>query len=232
MEYTKEQKKSLTSCPLFAGIAEGHIISLLDRAGAQAADAAKNSPVLEQGEQQEGIYLVLTGRARGERLTSDGRLVTVNEFGPGELFGEILSGAHMDSPVTVRMLEDGSVLRLSLGGLINALPEDRETGERVLRNLIGQISGKYFELMKRVEMLLCPTLAGKIAMYLLNQRENGSGTVTVPHSREEQAALLNCDRSALSRELSRLRDAGIINYSGRSFTVLDEDRLRGLTQQA
>jgi len=230
MEYSEEQRKSLISCPLFAGTAEGLIIRLLDRAGAQAAYFAKNSPVLEQGEQQEGIYLVLTGRARGERLTSDGRLVTVNEFGPGELFGEILSGAHMDSPVTVRMLEDGSVLRLSLGGLINALPDDRGTGERVLRNLIGQISVKYFALTKRVEMLLCPTLAGKIAMYLLNQREGGSNSVTVPHSREEQAALLNCDRSALSRELSRLRATGIINYFGRSFDILDEDRLRGLIQ--
>jgi len=230
MEYSKEQKKSLTSCPLFTGIAEGPMERLLDRAGAQAADAAKNSPVLGQGEQQEGIYLVLTGRARGERLTSDGRLVTVNEFGPGELFGEILSGANMESPVTVRMLEDGSILRLSLGKLLNAFNDDRETGERVLRNLIGQISQKYFMIMKRVEMLLCPTLAGKIAMYLLNQRESGSNTVTVPHSREEQAALLNCDRSALSRELSRLRGAGIINYSGRSFSILDEDRLKELIQ--
>lgn len=228
MTYTEEQKAALRSCPLFAGLEEKSILTFLSRAMASPVAAGKDEHVLEQGDRQEGIHIILTGRARGERFTADGRAQTVNEFGPGELFGEILSGADMDSPVTVRMLENGSFLRISLARLISALGEDSAAGERVLRNLIGQISEKYFHLMNRLEMILCPTLRGKIASYLLKHKKTDSNKVTVPHSREEQAAYLNCDRSALSRELSRLKKENIIDYSGKSFTILDIDKLKSM----
>lgn len=230
MTYTEEQKAALRSCPLFAGLGEKTILDFLSRIMVFPTAAGRDEHILEQGERQEGIHIILTGRARGERVTADGRVQTVNEFGPGELFGEVLSGADMDSPVTVCMLEGGSFLRLSLASLLEAPGEDRRIGERMLRNLIGQISEKYFNLMNRIEMVLCPTLRGKIAMYLLKYRKNSSNAVIIPHSREEQAAYLNCDRSALSRELSRLRKEGIIDYSGKAFTILDLDKLKTMGQ--
>ena len=230
MVYTEEQKAALRSCPLFAGLEEKAVLDFLSRAEAVPIAAGRGEHILEQGERQDGIYIILTGRARGERVTADGRMQTVNEFGPGELFGEVLSSADMDSPVTVSMLEKGSFLRLSLASVLEAMGEDRASGERILRNLIGQISEKYFHLMNRIEMVLCPTLRGKIAIYLLKYQKNGSNTVCAPHSREEQAAYLNCDRSALSRELSRLKKEGIIDYSGRAFTILDPDRLKSMGQ--
>lgn len=230
MNFSEREKKALSASPLFAGVEEKRMLAFLASAGARPAVLPRGSHVLEQGQRQEGIYIILTGRARGERLTSDGRAVTVNEFSPGELFGDVLSGADMESPVTVLMVEDGSCLRLTLAALLESLGDDRQTGERVLRNLIGQISEKYFYLMKRMEMVLCPTLRGKIAIYLLQQQKNGSNTVTIPHSREEQASFLGCDRSALSRELSRMKREGVIDFSDRSFTILNAERLKSFVQ--
>ena len=43
---------------------------------------------------------------------------------------------------------------------------------------------------------------------------------TVPLSREEMALYLGCDRSALSRELARMKADGLIDYIRNSFKVM------------
>ena len=44
---------------------------------------------------------------------------------------------------------------------------------------------------------------------------------TLPHNREQMAEVLNVSRTALSRELGRLRDEGIIDITGRTVTLKD-----------
>lgn len=230
MSFSKEQMKAVLASPLFKGLEERQVKAYLDAVGAFPQRTSPGKRIVEQGESREDIFLILEGRARGERLTSDGRGVTVNEFGPGELFGDLLSGAERESPVSVVMTEEGSLLRLPLSTLFRRNGMDEYAGERVLRNLIAQISDKYFKLMKRLEMVMCPTLRGKIAIYLIEMSKNDKITFVVPHSREEQAALLDCDRSALSRELGRMKAEGIIDFSGRSFRILKPEELNNSIQ--
>ena len=70
-------------------------------------------------------------------------------------------------------------------------------------------------------------MRGRICMWLLEQRERcGADTFTTDMSRTELAAFLNCDRSALSRELSRMQDEGLIELFRGSFKLADPERLR------
>lgn len=73
----------------------------------------------------------------------------------------------------------------------------------MLQNLVRTISDKYFLLSRRVDLLLLKSLRAKVCAYLLSEAEaHHSLTFTVPYSRIQLADYLNCDRSALSRELS------------------------------
>ncbi len=47
----------------------------------------------------------------------------------------------------------------------------------------------------------------------------------LPHNREQMAEALNVSRTALSRELGRLRDEGIIEINGRHVTLLDPQQI-------
>lgn len=226
----EEQKEVLSDSPLFRGVTTEAINKFLEYVGAFPHRFEIGEPVVEQGERQSEICVVLSGSARGEKLTVDGRSITVNEFMPGELFGDMLSGASEKSPVTVRMTRPGDVVKISFSSLINGGEVYTETRERILRNLINEISGKYFSLLKRLNVLLCPTLRGKIANYLLEESEKDKKMLIVPHDREDQARLLNCDRSALSRELSRMRAEGIIDFKGNRFEILDRERLKNCLQ--
>ena len=229
MPFSIKQLNILCDSPLFAGVEGGDIDSFLSIVGAAPSHYRAGQQLVRQDEVQSAIHIVLSGKAVGERLLSDGRSVIVNEFTAGEVFGDMLSGAEEKSPVTVSMTEDGEILRLPFSALIGRYEVNPSIQERVLRNLITEIAEKYFALQRRLDMLLCPSLRGKIARYLIDQRQRqGADSFVIPHSREEQSRILNCDRSALSRELSRMKHEGLISYHGMIFEVIDLEKLKSL----
>ena len=78
-----------------------------------------------------------------------------------------------------------------------------------------------------MELICCKSLRGRICMWLLEQREAcGADTFSTPMNRTELAAYLHCDRSALSRELSRMQEEGLIELFRGSFKLPDPDQLR------
>ena len=67
-----------------------------------------------------------------------------------------------------------------------------------------------------------PSIREKLLTYLTRQAERtGSATFQVPMGRTELAEYLCTDRSAMTRELSRMREEGLIDFDKRTFTLLD-----------
>ncbi len=228
MYLQQRQLNSLQKSSLFAGITTNDIDNYLKEINIYPKKISAGSHIVEQGDMRSGIHIVLSGFAVGEKISRDGTAVTVNEFRSGGVFGDMLSGAEEKSPVSVTMREDGEIMIIPFASLLSVGESCRETREKVLRNLIGEIASKYFSLLHRLDVILCPSLRGKIAAYLLSFGTEDS--FTVPHSRQEQAGLLNCDRSALSRELSRMDNEGIIYFRGREFHILNREMLSALAQ--
>ena len=111
------------------------------------------------------------------------------------------------------------------------LPGADPARQRVLQNLVRTISDKYFLLSRRVDLLVLKSLRAKVCAYLLNESERaGSLTFSIPFSRVQLADYLNCDRSALSRELSLMQKDGLLDTFKSSFKLLDPDALKQMVQ--
>ena len=64
------------------------------------------------------------------------------------------------------------------------------------------------------------TTREKLISYLSEQaRKNGSGSFTIPFNRQQLADFLSVDRSAMSNELCRLRDDGMIEFEKNRFVL-------------
>ena len=100
------------------------------------------------------------------------------------------------------------VLYLPYDGMLRPSGELSAAHWKLLQNWLETISGKYFSLDCRLELLCCKSLRGRICLWLLEQR-----------------AYLNCDRSALSRELSRMQEDGLIELFRSTFKLPDPERL-------
>jgi CRP/FNR family transcriptional regulator len=85
---TAEQKKNLLSkVPLFQGLKDRQLQRLGDRMVERSY--AAGDLVVKQGQGGEGFYVLISGKAEATRERADGEKVIVNNFGPGDFFGEL-----------------------------------------------------------------------------------------------------------------------------------------------
>ena len=153
--------------------------------------------------------------------------IPIAQVEPGGVFGDVLGGSSLSSPVTVLAAAPCEVLLLPYERLL--LSDGSPAHQQTLRNLVRTISDKYFSLSRRVDLLLLKSLRAKVCAYLLSEAEaHHSLTFTVPYSRIQLADYLNCDRSALSRELSLMQRDGLLETYRSSFKIMDAEALRGM----
>ena len=94
----------------------------------------------------------------------------------------------------------------------------------LIENLFSLIAGKNISLVRKLKYMTCPTIREKLMAYLSDEAEkHGSEEFLIPFSREELASFLSVDRCALSRELGKMRDDGLLEFRRNRFH-LSENR--------
>ena len=203
----------LQTTTLFAGLSAAELSTLLSRLGASVRSYGKGEALVLAGEPSRRVGIVLSGELEAYRPA------------PGGVFGDVLGGSSLSSPVTVLAAAPCEVLLLPYERLL--LSDGSPAHQRVVQNLVRTISDKYFSLSRRIDLLVMKSLRAKVAAYLLSEAAHAhSLTFSIPFSRIQLADYLNCDRSALSRELSTMQKEGLIDTYRSSFKLLEPDALR------
>ena len=219
----------LRSTSLFTGIEDDALRVLLSELGAVIRSYGKGEALVQAGMPSRRVGIVLTGSIEAYRPAPGGARVPITRMGPGGVFGDVLGGSSLASPVTVLAATACEVLLVPYEQLL--LSDGSPAHQRVLQNLVRTISDKYFLLSRRVDLLVLKSLRAKVCAYLLNESERaGSLTFSIPFSRVQLADYLNCDRSALSRELSLMQKDGLLDTFKSSFKLLDPDALKQMVQ--
>ena len=117
------------------------------------------------------------------------------------------------SPVSVLAPEGAEVLFLPLERILEGCERHCEGHARLRMNLLRESAQKFWQMRQRVTYLSEPSLRRRVLLYLQDCRSRqGSDCFRLSLSREEMAAYLAVNRSALSRELSRLQQEGLIEF--------------------
>jgi len=91
-----------------------------------------------------------------------------------------------------------------------------------VQNLFFAISDKNRQLVRKLGHMSKRSTKEKLLSYLSEEASrNNSSTFTIPFNRQQLADFLSVDRSAMSNELSKLRDDGMIDFDRNTFTLLD-----------
>ena len=227
----------LQNTTLFAGLSAAELSTLLSRLGASVRSYGKGEALVLAGEPSRRVGIVLSGeleayrpaRPRTPRPAPGGARIPIARVEPGGVFGDVLGGSSLSSPVTVLAAAPCEVLLLPYERLL--LSDGSPAHQRVVQNLVRTISDKYFSLSRRIDLLVMKSLRAKVAAYLLSEATRAhSLTFSIPFSRIQLADYLNCDRSALSRELSTMQKEGLIDTYRSSFKLLEPDALQQMVQ--
>ena len=221
----------LRSTPLLRGMRDDELDVLLPCFNPRMRHYAKDEILLMAGYETREIGILLEGSITALKNTPDGASVAITHMGVGGLFGDVLSGSSQKSPVTGMANEPCLAIYLPYEKIIRPCPSLHAAHLQLMQNLVLTISDKYFALDRRVELLICKSLRARISIWLLDEAERtGQDTFTTPLTRAGLAEYLNCDRSALSRELSRMQQDGLVELWRNSFKILDKERLRMATR--
>ena len=90
----------------------------------------------------------------------------------------------------------------------------------VVRNLFFAISEKNRALVQKLDHMSRRTTREKLISYLSAEaKKQNSPSITIPFNRQQLADFLAVDRSAMSNELGKMRDDGLLEFEKNHFTL-------------
>ena len=223
----QQQRSVLYHCGLFSGIAPEQIEAMLGCLNARQERYEKNTVVWNIGDTLHSCALVLSGCLRAESVNASGEHLLMANHRPGALVGDVLMATPgSKSPVYVVASEDTELLFLPFHRIMNGCAECCTWHTRLRENLVSEIAMKFWAQRQRTLYLSAKSLRQRVAMRLYDEyRRTGSLTFSLGGTREDLADFLGANRSALSREIARMKQEGILDYYKDTFRILDLDRL-------
>lgn len=211
----------LKGTKLFAGVGEEEIGAMLGCLGATLGHYRKGEYVFRAGEHIDSITLLVAGRLLIQKDDYWGNRSIVSVVTPGEMFGEAYvapdSGALMNDVVAV---EDSAVMCFDLRRILTVCPSACRFHSLTVQNLFFAISEKNRRLVSKLGITARRSTREKLIAYLSEEaRRRGSASFEIPFNRQQLADYLSVDRSAMSAELGKLRDEGLISFDRSSFTL-------------
>ena len=210
---------TLAQSMLFRGMTEPEILSALDALHGEEKAYKKGSAVLRAGETTDRMGMVLSGSVTVESTDVWGNRTILSLLDGGRFFGEVyalLPGEVL--LVDVRVVRDCRILFLTLSGM----EENREPwAGKLLRNLLTISARKNLSLSGRSFHTAPKTVRGRVMAYLNTVAlQRHSRAFAVPFDRQQMADYLNLDRTALSKELGKMREEGLIAFRKNQFEIL------------
>lgn len=213
----------LKSVSLFHGINESECEAMLSCLSSRIRHYGRNEAVFRKGEPAEYVGIILNGQAQVIKEDYYGNRSLLTVLNRGMLFGETFACADIKTlPVSVFTTADSDILFIDYRRLTVTCQRTCSFHSRVILNMLQILASKNLMLNQKLEFVTRRTTREKLLAYLSFEAEkSGSSHFTIPYSRQELADYLSVDRSAMSAELGRLRDAGILRFHKNQFDMFD-----------
>lgn len=210
------------STPLFEGIAPEDRQAMLGCVGYHVAQFRKGDIVALEGENVKHIGIVLSGAVDMVKEDIWGNKTMLVRMGRDDIFGESFAcGSDTLSVVTFLVSEDARILFMPFGRVMRSCAMSCEFHHRLTENMVRIIADKNRDLMRKVEVVSKRTTREKLLTYLSLQAQlQGTRYFEVPLGRVELAEYLCVDRSAMTRELAKMKEDGLIDYDKNCFRML------------
>lgn len=206
---------------LFSGVSEENISSMLHCLNAVLRTYRKGEYVFRQGERLCDITMLVKGRLHIQRDDYWGNSNIISVIEGGEMFGEAYvtpnSGTLLYHVIAV---EDSAVLSFDARRVLTTCPSACRFHTMVVQNLFYAISDKNRKLVQKLGHMSNRSTRQKLMSYLSEEaKRQNNASFEIPFNRQQLADFLSVDRSAMSNELCKMRDEGLLTFEKNRFTL-------------
>ena len=212
-------KQALGQCPLFRELSgEGlEAVAALCR----RREYPKGTQLIAPQDRVDRLGIVVSGRVRLMHISPEGEGQLMTVLTPGGVLGaDLICTRSRTAPYHAIAASAVGILYLQAEAVLEPgqLPEPER--QQILRALLTFLSDGNMKKEYRLAILSRRGVRERVMTYLTMQTgKRGTDTVTVPFSREELASFLCVNRSALSHELSKMEQEGLITFRKNEFTL-------------
>jgi len=216
----QEYKELLLAMPLFQGIEWTDFQFMTNCLKAETKTFPKNGIILLAGEKPLHIGAILSGRLHIVEESYDGDRTLISAVTPGEVFAEAICCADVDeSPVTVFAEEESEVLLLNFSQVLPPCRNLCAFHQKLIENMLRIVASKNLFLQGKLTLLSTKTIRNKVLRYLETLVPKQGRHIVIPFNQTKLAEYLCVERTALAHELTRMKQDGLIDYKGKSFTL-------------
>lgn len=207
--------------PLLEGVSPQEYQTMHACLGVYEQSFRPDDVIYDFGDGRGLLGIVSQGSAVVERIDREGGRAILEHLGPGGVFGEMMMfKAAGDDSVVVRAATPTRVSFLRSEAVMRRCEHACACHSRMVENLFRLVTEKATSLSERVEVLSRRSIREKLLRYFQLQAAKGHGpSFQLPFSLSALADYISADRSAMMRELKKMREEMLVTITGRQVTL-------------
>jgi CRP-like cAMP-binding protein len=224
------RRTALLSSPLFQAMTPEELTEVL--ALATEKRVARGQLILQKGDTSSFLMAVLRGRVRISMASAEGKEITLNVIGPGEVFGEIalLDGQPRSADATA--IEETALLVLERRHFLPFLSRNQDLMLRLLAVLCARLRQTNIAL-EQVALFDLPARLARVLLKLAADygRPAPVGTrIDFKLSQRDLSNLVASSRESVNKQLGVWREDGLLSLDGGFIVLLRQDELQLLAE--
>ena len=211
----------ISQTALFQGCSPSETEKLLHGLKTFTKKYKKGAPVYLAGTPVTDVGIVLYGTVQIENNDLWGNKNIISLARAGEVFAEAYA-CIPDEPMMVDVIamEEAEILFLNVAELFRLAAAGKGEYSHLIHNMTMISARKNLLLSRRILHTSSKKIRGRLLSYLSHQAElQGSRYIDIPLNRQQLADYLSLDRSALSKELAKMKQDGLLDYHKNSFVL-------------
>lgn len=221
-----QHASELPSSPLFAALPISELEGLLEVAHLQVFP--RDATLIAQGNAPNVLIVLILGRVKEQYLTSDGRELILDIWGPGDTVSPLPIVEGESALTSIMALEQVTALLVPGAELRRLLKSSPHLASVCLQSLSQRLRSADVE---RIELMSCDTTVRMCRRLLELARRWGRPLddgieINLPVSQAGLAARAGASREAAVKSLQTLRERGLIRTSRRRIEIVDFEGLR------
>lgn len=206
---------------LFGGISEQDLELMLKCLNARTASYRKNEIIYQHGDVIQEAGIVLEGKVHLEQHDFWGNCNILSVMQAGETFGAMYACLGNEKlQADIRAESNCQILFLNLKRTMHMCQNTCTFHQKLVENLVYFISRKNLKLMEKMQHISKRSIREKVLSYLSEESQKcESSYFTIPLTRQQMADYLAVDRSALSKELAKMKQEGLIEFEKNQFRL-------------
>ena len=194
---------------------------LISRRCIRIVQYPRESVIFHTGQNTREFGILLDGEVHIESIDLWGNRLILHSIAPGQSFAETFAFCKVPMMVDVTAVQDSRVLFVDLGILLTAENHACSWYPKLLQNLLILSTGKNLAWSTRMLCITSKSIRTRVMTYLSGEAvRRGTTQFTIPFNRQQMADYLNVERTALSKELGRMQQEGILTFRKNQFCLL------------